>query len=375
MITEEKYLEGMNLINEFKSFIDSIDGKTFTEDYYKVNYYKLPVTIFNMKNGTLNQSNINKLNEFISRIKNSESFTKLRRTKSGGISIEGAYLHSHPFQYDINSSTSKHIVTIVTAEGCFKLYVGYAKDRKEKKSGATPSKRLLDKCAQYEIDMEKYQNSYEDGLLAYKMIHKPEVGLVDGEVDKIYEGNIHHLDFHKFYPSGIAILHPEFKAPFIDLVANGDKEALDIGTRYLSSKYANYSYAKLIKDGINFMYQRFKELYEDLKKDHLVLAFNTDGMWYQGEVYHNSDLYEGEGLGCWSNDYVNVQKIRFKSIGLGAYEFITEDGTYEPRYKGYSSYEQEVPRSHWKWGDIYKGSEVSISYDTETQQFTVKGVK
>lgn len=375
MITEEKYLEGMNLINEFKSFIDSIDGKTFTEDYYKVNYYKLPVTIFNMKNGTLNQSNINKLNEFISRIKNSESFTKLRRTKSGGISIEGAYLHSHPFQYDINSSTSKHIVTIVTAEGCFKLYVGYAKDRKEKKSGATPSKRLLDKCAQYEIDMEKYQNSYEDGLLAYKMIHKPEVGLVDGEIDKIYEGNIHHLDFHKFYPSGIAILHPEFKAPFIDLVANGDKEALDIGTRYLSSKYANYSYAKLIKDGINFMYQRFFQVYEDLKKDHLVLAFNTDGIWYKGEVYHNSDLYEGEGLGCWSNDYVNVQKIRFKSVGLGAYEFITEDGTYEPRYKGYSSYEQEVPRNQWKWGDIYKGSEVSISYDTETQQFTVKGVK
>lgn len=380
MINETDYQKGKKLIQEFTDFVtNDLNGKIYKEDYLEVNYYKLPNTIINMVHNNLNQQNIARLNAFIAEIKSSSYFTKLKRTKSGGISIVGSYLHSHPFQYDINGSSSKYIVTIVTSIRCFKIILGYAKENKDKKDGATPSKRLIKKCNDYEIDLEQYANSKEEGMLAAKMIHKPEVRVVDAKIadnsdsENIYYGNIHHLDFHKFYPSGIAMLHPEFRAPFAALIADDDKEALDIGTRYLASKYANYQYAKLIKEGINFMYERFFQVADDMKKSgRTILAFNTDGIWYQGDIYHG--IYEGKGMGCWENDYINVQKIRFKSEGLGAYEFIREDGIYEPRYKGLSSYEREVPREEWIWGDIYKGSEIKISFDSVHEQFIIKGV-
>jgi len=385
-MTEELYLEGKCIVEDMITFMKNLESKIFEynefddEDYYDVNFYKLPYTIFNLKEGTLNKENTEALNNFIARMKASEAFSKVKRTKSGGITNVGAYLHSHPFMYDVINSTSKFTITVVSPLASFKIYVGYVnkkmyKDKKEEKvGGKTPSRRLIKACEDSGIDMEKYANSKEEGLLATKMIHTPAVKTVDAEIDKVYEGNIHHLDFHKFYPSGIVLLNPEFETAFKYLKVRGDKEALDIGTRYLASKYAQYKYAVLVKDGINFMYERFYEVAEDIKNSgRTILAFNTDGIWYQGEVYHNAKLYEGLDFGQWSNDYINVQKIRFASAGCGKYEFITAEGKYEPRYRGQSSYEREVAREKWQWGDIYKGSEVKITFNKKSEQFEIKG--
>lgn len=373
MITEKLYKEGKCIVEEFDQFIiQTLKGKAYKENYYKLNYYKLPLTEVSFKKETLSQANVKILNEFIDRMKASKAFTKLKRTPSKGISIEGAYLHSHPFQYDIVKSTSKIILTVATMEGSYKIAIGWFKAKEEKKEGKTPSRRWIQACEKHNIDLSKYENSFEEGKLAAASIHKPAVGTVTAIRDKIYEGNIHHLDFHKFYPSGIVMLHPEFREAFEELVNNKDKEALDIGTRYLASEYAQYKYAKVIKEGINYMYERFFQLSDELNKSgRKILAYNTDGIWYQGEVYHG--IYEGTGLGEWENDYINIQKIRFKSSGLGAYEFIKEDGTYESRYKGQSSYEREIPRDQWVWGDIYKGSDISIALDEIKEHIILKG--
>ena len=374
MITEQQYLQAKEIITEFNAFVtDELKGKAYKESYYKVNFYILPLTQVSLKKENLSQKSISKLNEYLNKFKSCKAFSKLKRTKSRGISVVGSYLHSHPFQYDIVTSTSKIVITVVTKEGCYKIVLGWFKDKKDKKKGKTPSSRLIKACEDANIDMSSYATDYEEGKQAAETIHKPEVRTVEAMKDKIYEDNIHHLDFHKFYPSGIAMIHPEFKPVFEKLAQEGDKDALDIGTRFLASKYADYSHAKLIKEGIDFMYKRFFEVYMELKNtNHKVLAFNTDGIWYQGDIFHGK--YEGAGLGEWENDYTNVKKIRFKSAGLGAYEFIKEDNTYEPRYKGSSTYERVVPRENWVWGDIYKGSEISISWNSTTEQIIIKGI-
>lgn len=374
MITSKLYQEGKNIISQIKEFvIKNLGGKAYEEDYYKLNYYMLPKTYMNKAKDRLTQDNIKEVNRLIQLIHNCEAFTKLRRTRSGGISIERSYLHSHPFQYDIISSTSKYILTVVSNEGSIKIQIGYVKEKEHKGNniGGNASNRIISAVESTGIDFTKYQNSYEEGKKAASEIHKPEVKTVQAIKDVTYEGNIHHLDFHKFYPSGIVILHPELREAFQMLKDKGDKEALDAGTRYLASPYAKFQYAKLIKDGINFMYERFFQVYEDLKKDHKVFAFNTDGIWYQGEVYHNPNLYEGNEFGEWSNDYINVQKIRFASDGCGKYEFITEDGTYIPKVKGLSTYDREVDRSEWEWGDIYKTSIIRLQFNSTTEQFTL----
>ena len=66
-----------------------------------------------------------------------------------------------------------------------------------------------------------------------------------------------------------------------------------------------------------------RELAKQLKDSgRMVLAYNTDGIWYCGEIYHGEG--EGNGLGQWSNDHTNCT-IRFKSAG--SYEYI-ENGKY-----------------------------------------------
>ena len=53
-----------------------------------------------------------------------------------------------------------------------------------------------------------------------------------------------------------------------------------------------------------------------------ILGYNTDGIWYQGQIYHGAG--EGNNLGDWSNDHTNCL---FRSKSDGSYEFI-EDNTY-----------------------------------------------
>lgn len=374
MVTEEQYLKAKKLALDFSKFIENLDAKLYKDNYYDVNFYKLPYKTIDMSSRTLTKENIDTLNYYINELNNDELFKPLRRTKSGGICVEKDFLHSNPFQFDVISSTSKHIITVVSPEVSFKVYVGFVSEKKNnsKKDGRTPSRRLIKACEDAGIDISKYANSKDDGAVAAKMIHKPDVRTVEAEIDKIYVGNIHHIDFHKFYPSGIVLLHPEFRKPFEVLRKKKDKEALDIGTRYLASKFASYQYAVLVKDGINFMYQRFYEVEDALKKSgRTILANNTDGIWYQGEIYHGK--YEGADFGEWENDYIDVKQIRFASTGLGKYEFITKEGVYVPRFKGQSTFEREKSRMEWEWGDIYKGSAVKIVYNYKDNKFVIDG--
>jgi hypothetical protein len=104
-------------------------------------------------------------------------------------------------------------------------------------------------------------------------------------------------------------------------------------------------WAHLSKDAISDNNKRVLNLVERLEKaGRTVLLLNTDGIWYDGPVYHGEG--EGSGLGEWSNDHIHCQ---FRMAGAGAYEYI-EDGVYHPVIRGIPN----TTKTKWEWGDIYK---------------------
>ena len=56
--------------------------------------------------------------------------------------------------------------------------------------------------------------------------------------------------------------------------------------------------AHVAKAGIEWNNNHIDDLADKLiKSGREIIGFNTDGIWYQGDVYHDSN--EGVGLGKW----------------------------------------------------------------------------
>ena len=207
------------------------------------------------------------------------------------------------------------------------------------------------KCREFGIDMEDY--AVENGEDVKKEI-EPYMIWVDARyVDLVLDG-VNHIDFHNSFPAGLVNTHPEF-GPVVEWFYNRrkvdevNKAVLNYTIGYMQSVGCSRArWAVLSRDAINDNNRRVRELAERLKAaGRVVIAYNTDGIWYKGNVYHGEG--EGNGLGQWENDHINC-KIRFKS--KGAYEFI-EDGTYYPVIRGRTTLDKTKPRSEWQWGDIY----------------------
>ena len=129
----------------------------------------------------------------------------------------------------------------------------------------------------------------------------------------------------------------------------------------LNVKAVNARWAHLSRDAIKDNNDRIDKLSEAIVlAGGRVIGNNTDGIWYIGDVYHGKG--EGPTLGQWENDHVNCM-LRAKSHG--AYEFV-ENGKYSAVVRGLTSYDNEVPRENWKWGDIYKSGVIVLDWDEET---------
>lgn len=366
MLDSKQYIEGRALAKELIDFYIKANGKLH-EDSWTVNLYKLSKII--IKPLSSNKNLIDKFNNLYRRIRNCKSFTELVRTRSGGISIDKFTLLERPFQYDIRTTSINTTITFVTDLGCGRIVCGYDKKKKQDEnyfgSGSTCAKRIWEVAEEFNINKDNYR--CEDGLEIAKEIHKP-INANYAILDQVYN-NVHHLDFHKFYPSGVVECYPEFKQVFEKLLLekNG-KQIMDAGTRYWASKYCDYKYAKLIKDGINKSYEHLEEVLEELvNAGRKPLMINTDGIWYQGEIFHG--YLEGDGFGQWSNDYINCQ-WRAKTESTGCYEFIGTDTKtnitkYYAKVKGTSTLDAVKDRDHWEWGDIYKTVIISASWDDD----------
>lgn len=201
-----------------------------------------------------------------------------------------------------------------------------------------------------------------NGYLVKDEIKAPMIDVDTNLVDIAIE-HANHIDFHSAYPGGLIETHKEFKPVVRELYKSRKqdetaKAVLNLSVGFFQSKWCiglvngervSYAHADLARDAIN----RAREKLEDVTRriqlsGGIVLAHNTDGVWYAGDVYHGEG--EGDDVGQWGNDHIDCT-IRFRS--KGAYEFI-EDGKYHAVVRGRTAYDRSKPRDQWEWGDIYR---------------------
>lgn len=279
----------------------------------------------------------------------------LQRTPSGGIvkHINNTYC------WDIRHSPSGGIITVYAYGNLWVFKLGRWGTTKRDISPYKAFKMFEDECFENGIILSSY--AIDNGKEVKEEIPKPRIYIPEKFRDVVLE-NVHHIDFHSSYPAGLANTHPEFR-PIIEKFYNGRKEHPEykgvlnytIGMmQSLNVKPISAKYAHLSKDAIEDNNNRIDTMTRNLILSHReVIGYNTDGIWYQGEIYHDEN--EGTKLGQWSNDHINCT---FRAKSSGSYEFI-EDGNYTPVVRGFTNLDNEIPRNEWKWGYIYK-SDVNV---------------
>ena len=231
-------------------------------------------------------------------------------------------------------------------------------------SGRTAFKGFKKCCKEHgNIDLDDY--IIYNGSEVKATIQKPFIDLRDAQEDVIYN-HAHHVDFHSSYPAGLVNTHPEFKEAITYLYKTRktnpkNKLILDASIGYMQSEKCHGAlWAHLAKDAIADNNNRILNLSKGIRQNGgIILAYNTDGIWFVGPQYHDEN--EGTELGQWSYDHVDC-RIRFKS--KGCYEFI-ENGKYTPVVRGSTNLDKEKDRSEWQWGDIYKAAVLKFYFEEE----------
>lgn len=315
----------------------------------KVNYIKIPCTAFNM-----NDEGASIFNKYYRWIKERKEFNKIIRTPSGGISIERR--NFKPPMWDVRANKACIELTIILKEGCWRLQFRTTHKETDTNNlyGSTCFKLFKSKCLEYGIDLDDY--IIDNGEEVKKEIEKPLIKL-EKEIyrNKTLE-NVHHMDFHSSYPTGLINTHPEFKEAIEWMYEhrkadnNKWKLVLNATIGYMQSlDCCDAKWAHLSRDAIKDNNDRIREMAQKLRDSgRVIISYNTDGIWYKGDVYHDEN--EGKYLGTWENDHINCT---FRAKSAGSYEFI-EDGNYHPVVRGQTTLDTQKPRSEWSWGDIYQ---------------------
>lgn len=314
----------------------------------------------------INQAGVEKFNKLY-KVLNESDFKTIIRTPSGGISTAYENRIRNYRAWDVVSNKIGIRITILFCGFIYVLKLGsYLKGEKETTMYPSQAFALFEaKCKECGINLNDYRIT--NGAEVKKTIESPLIYMNQHmTVEDAGLTDVHHIDFHNSYPAGLANTHPEFR-PVVEYFYNKRKEdesckfVLNCTIGYMQSlkNYREAEWAHLSRDAIADNNRRVTELATILElTGRNIIGFNTDGIWYQGEIYHGED--EGPGLGQWHNDHVNCI---FRSKSNGAYEFI-EDGKYHAVVRGTSTYDVINPdRTEWSWGDIYKANILTFRFD------------
>lgn len=326
----------------------------------RLNYLLIPVTTFNIcKEGA---KDFNKIYFWLRK----QKLHKLERTPSGSIK-NGPHVKRPAWDIKVNHYCVELTVVMDGSAWRIQFRTKLPKGMSGRKAFSL-FKRLLLKDG---IDLEDY--AIENGEEVKKEIEhylvKPYHRFY---IDKTYD-KAHHIDFHSSFAGGLANTHPEFKKTLDWLYENREKDEINKNILNFSIGYmqsiagCKARWAHLSKDAIADNNKRLLNLVEKLEKSgRTVLLLNTDGVWYNGSIYHGEG--EGEGLGEWHNDHTNC---KFRMASAGAYEFIEND-IYHPVIRGIPN----DTKTEWQWGDIYKEKAIpSIFSFTEERGVELDGEK
>lgn len=302
-------------------------------------------------------------NEIYRELLNDKTMNKIVRTNSGGISITRGKLR-FPC-WDLRLSKSLGELTILAQGAMVRLQFRPCQLQEEegkKIYGNQAFKEFARKCLHFGIDLNNYLIDELEGTIAKSQIQSPLIKLGSQRVANYTWSNTHHIDFHSSFPAGLVNTHPEFKDVvkfFYDRRKSKKlyKAVLNYSIGFMQSQQIKYRLAHLSRDAINDNNKRVKELAQILEESgRMILAYNTDGIWYTGEIYHGDG--EGTDLGEWSNDHVNCI---WRAKSAGSYEFI-ENEKYTPVVRGKTNMDYIKARENWEWGDIYHCGDIVVKY-------------
>lgn len=308
------------------------------------------------------EENVKFFNSLVGEFKK-KNYNKIVRTYNGSFSYSRTVCPA----YDVRKTKSMIELTVADENGIARIQFRTVNKTETDDTlyGYKAYFIFKDICSKYNIDLKKYYIT--DGKDVKETIEKYLISLNHPFCVKneIYT-NAHHIDFHSSFPSGLVNTHPEFR-PVIEELYKGRKEhpeykyVLNATIGYFQSiESFGAKLANLSRDSIADNNKRIRELEKALVlSGRIPLSFNTDGIWYIGNIYHGEG--EGDNICQWHNDHTNCI-IRYKS--KGAYEFIEGD-EYHPVLRGHTILDDIMPRERWKWGDIYKNEAAVYKYTIE----------
>lgn len=353
----------------------------------------IPITNFG-----LNQKDIDKFNELINILKMFSEKPNIVWNPSGSASVAKSNMTGGPRWDVINEKGGSSDIWVLRLHCSFRIRL-HEHDNLEVENvkqinGYQAFRTFTKLCQKFGITLEDYALPYtpcvlddetydwvpfdysyiaakgevkmiNDGVEENRLTSSYKIELL-GEKDKVYE-NVHHIDLHSAFPSNLIKAYPEFTEVFT-YIYNRRKEdpmmkaIMNYSIGMMHSSLIDYKYSHLSRAAINGCNQVIARLLKELRDSgRTPIAINTDGIWYQGEIYHSSE--EGPNLGQWANDHINC-KIRFKSAG--SYEYI-EDGVYHPVVRGATVLDRQgIKREDWTWGSIYQGGGKTISHRMTT---------
>lgn len=331
---------------------------------FDLNYAKIPCNIIPMSPEGVNE--FNKIVEYL----HNEEYNKITRSYSGGISISLA--NFMPPMYDVRQLKSCIEITIVDIK-CYRIQfrTQFSEMGKTAISGKTAFLTFEKELRDTGIKISDY--AINNGMEIKKSIPKQKRELND-DYEKMIIDNVHHIDFHSAYMSGVAISFPEFYPAIkkiydkrkIDPICKG---VLTNSWGYMQSEIIKAKYAHISKCGIEWTNKKLGELARKIIANKgKIIAFNADGVWYRGDIYHGED--EGPNLGQWENDYTNCS-VYFDSIA--SYYIIMEDGTTKVRASGKYNLDKIKPREDWTLDDfLNRGNSIMYSYNSQDERISIK---
>lgn len=316
-------------------------------------------------------------NEIYCYLRNTDLNTIIR-TRSGAIAKNLRAFTNNNYAWDLQKCSIGVMLTIILGGYIYVIKFGNYKTKNEPEIYPNQAfAKFSDKCLEHGIDIDNYKIS--NGSEVKKTIESPMITMLEHH-DENHPGltNVHHIDFHNSYPAGLANTHPEFRPViehFYNLrdskdehISNMYKAVLNYTIGWMQSNKSNRKaeWAHLSRDAIADNNRRMEKVACMLEfTGRKIIGFNTDGIWYQGEIYHGPG--EGKRLGEWENDYINCL---FRAKSDGAYEFIgtktkNNETKYVPVIRGQTTLEASKDREDWVWGDIYKTGIIGWKFDEE----------
>lgn len=292
-------------------------------------------------------------------------FLKLEPTSKGSLSNKGDFKYCS--RYVVNYSEKKQSCELIIASvkfGVYRFILGHVNDVEENK-GTKAILEFYRMCDEEGIDLSEYALDTTKGYMVKQTIKKPRVEYLFSS--RQWFSNVHHLDFNSSYFSRIVERKPKLK-PVVEKIyalrhvdSQKYKDILNCTAGMMQSDYcpnyfdrhlewkrrAPYQFAGLSRDAVNGnreLIDEYVKLLEDNGRTPILI--NTDGIWYQGEIYHDSR--EGEALGQWKHDYTNCSLV---VRSAGCYQFC-HDGKVYTRARGSYTLDRTLSRDNWKLGQI-----------------------